>query len=366
MDAFVQEELDNWKNIGVLGHHTGKENQWMTYHELLSDTSAKIVGAQPEEVVIMNSLTVNLHLMMVSFYRPTATRYKILIEESAFPSDQYAVASQVKFHGFDPQDAIIEVKLDDTLADIEKLLEEEGDSIALVMMAGVNYYSGQVFDMEKITAKAHSKGCLVGFDLAHGAGNIELHLHDWNVDFAVWCTYKYLNSGPGGVAGCFIHEQHANDVDIPRFTGWWGHEKESRFLMPSEFKPTVGAEGWQLSNAPILSMASLRASLEIIEEVGMEAMLEKSRKLTGYFEFLINGLEDDRIEIITPADPSKRGCQLSICIQGATRKLAEALIDAGIIIDWREPDVVRAAPAPLYNSFLDVYLFVEILKEQLK
>jgi len=365
--GYIEQELEDWETLGVEGHFKAK-NPWMPYHELLTEQMARIVGAKPIETVVMNSLTVNLHLLMVSFYRPTATRHKIFIEAGAFPSDQYAVASQIKFHGFDVKSSLIELKPRENetclrTEDIEKTIAENADSIALILLGGVNYYTGQAFDMRRITEVGHKFGAIVGFDLAHAAGNLGLKLHDWNVDFAAWCSYKYLNSGPGGVGGCFVHERHAGDFDLPRFAGWWGHDKETRFLMKPDFLPIKGAEGWQMSNPPIFQMASLRASLEIFDEAGMENLTEKSRKLTDYLEFLLNEINNERISVITPNDSSERGCQLSIRVQNADKNLFKAITLRGVIADWREPDVIRVAPVPLYNSFDDVYKFAGILKD---
>ncbi|HET6226582.1 MAG TPA: kynureninase [Bacteroidia bacterium] len=365
--AAVEQELSDWEKLGVEGHFHAK-NPWMPYHEFLTEKMAKVVGAKPIEVVVMNTLTVNLHLMMVSFYRPNKTKYKIVIEGGAFPSDQYAVKSQLQFHGV-PADALIELRPragEDTLRteDIEALIEKEADSIALIMLGGVNYYTGQLYDMKRITAAGHKKNITVGFDLAHAAGNVKLQLHEWDVDFAVWCGYKYLNSGPGGIAGCFVHERHAT-ANLPRFAGWWGHDKQTRFLMSPDFSPIKGAEGWQLSNAPVLAMASLKASLAIFDEAGMDALTAKSRLLTGYLEYLVNTLNNSNISIITPADPTQRGAQLSIRIKKSDKTLFNKLIESGVICDWREPDVIRLGPAPLYNSFLDVYEFVQLLKQHL-
>ncbi len=346
----------------------------MPYHEFVAGQMANIVGAKNSEVVAMNSLTVNLHLLMVSFYRPTRERYKIIIEADAFPSDQYAVKSQIAFHASskfqDPSfksDWLIELKSHDGetilhTEDILKTIEENGNEIALIMLGGVNYYTGQKFDFEAITKAGHDAGAMVGFDLAHAAGNIELKLHDWNADFAAWCSYKYLNSGPGGIAGVFIHERHHENADLPRFAGWWGHDKETRFLMDDEFVPIQTAEGWQLSNPPIFQLAALKASLDIFEEAGMQNLFEKSKKLTGYLEFLLNEIETDRIEIITPSNPKMRGCQLSIRVKNSDKTLFKTISEKGVIADWREPDVIRVAPVPLYNSFTDVYQFVQILK----
>jgi len=367
--AAVERIMKDWESRGVEGHFEGDE-PWVPYHERLTPSMAKIVGAKEEEVILMNSLTVNLHLMMVSFYRPEPNRHKILIEKNAFPSDQYAVKSQIEFHGLSVEDSLVELspRPGESLLrteDILERLEKEGESIALVMMGGLNYYTGQVYDMKSITAKAHMKGCLVGFDLAHAVGNAKLNLHDWNVDFAVWCTYKYVNSGPGGIAGAYVHESFHNSKEIPRFAGWWGHDKESRFLMDENFVPIETAEGWQLSCGPILLEASLRSSLELFDEVGIDALINKSKKLTGFLEFLIDQIGSDQIEIITPSDPDQRGCQLSIRVLGSEKSLFYRLRDNGIITDWREPDVIRVAPTPLYNSFEEVFRFVEILQKSL-
>jgi kynureninase len=363
--AFVEQELTDWEKLGVEGHFQAK-NPWMPYHEFLTERMAKIVGGKPVEVVVMNTLTVNLHLMMVSFYKPTPQRYKIIVEKGAFPSDQYAVKSQIRFHGYKPEDAYLELCPSEgdivSMEDLEKLLDKEGETIALILLGGVNYYTGQAFDMKRITELGHKRNILVGFDLAHAAGNLKLDLHDWNVDFAVWCGYKYLNSGPGGIAGCFVHERHANKPELPRFEGWWGHDKKTRFLMSPDFVPIVGAEGWQLSNAPILAMASLRASLDIFDEAGMDALTTKSKLLTGYLEFLVNTINHTSISIITPKDPAQRGAQLSIRIKNSNKILFHQLIENNIICDWREPDVIRVAPVPLYNSFSDVFQFVQQLK----
>lgn len=366
----LAEVLTDWETLAVEGHFNGA-NPWMTYHEDVSAKMAAVVGAKPFETTAMNLLSVNLHLLMVSFYRPTATRYKIVIEAGAFPSDQYAVKSQMKFHGFEVADALIELKPRDgekTLRteDIVAAFDENADSIALVMLGGINYYSGQFFDMERITAAGHKIGAVVGWDLAHAAGNVELKLHDWKADFACWCTYKYLNSGPGGIGGVFVHERHAESFDLPRFAGWWGHDKATRFLMDDEFVPMRGADGWQLSNQPILLLASLRASLDIFEEAGMSRLAEKSRRLTGYLEFLLNEIHDERLSVITPADENQRGCQLSIRVRNSGKSLFKNLSEKGVIADWREPDVIRVAPVPLYNSFADVWEFAEILRGLLK
>lgn len=366
---YIQQELNDWAKFGVEGHFEAK-NPWMPYHEFLTESMAKIVGAKPIEVVIMNTLTTNLHLLMVSFYRPTKSKYKIVIESDAFPSDRYAVESQLRFHGFDPKDGLIEWKSRNGeellhIEDLEDILEEQGNEIALLLIGGVNYYTGQYFDLKKIAELGHSKGCMVGIDLAHGAGNILPNLHDSNVDFAAWCTYKYLNSGPGSLAGLFVHEKHAYTKDLPRFCGWWNHNKETRFDMRQPFDVMPGAEGWQLSNPPILSMAAIRASLDLFNKAGMDALRKKSLKLTAYFEFLINQIETKRIKIITPSNPEERGCQLSIQVKNADKSLHQKLMETNVIIDWREPDVIRCAPVPFYNSFIDVYKMVDILKKLL-
>ncbi len=364
---YIQQELNDWANLGVEGHFDAK-NPWMPYHEFLTENMAKIVGAKSIEVVIMNTLTTNLHLLMVSFYQPTKTKYKIVIESDAFPSDRYAVESQLKFHGFDPKEGLLEWKPRDGeellhMEDLEAILEAEGDEIALLMIGGVNYYTGQYFDIKKIAELGHAKGAMVGIDLAHGAGNIQPNLHDSGVDFAAWCTYKYLNAGPGSLAGLFVHEKHAHNKELNRFTGWWGHDKETRFNMRHEFNPIPGAESWQLSNPPILSMAAIKASLDMFNEVGMDALREKSLKLTAYFEYLINEIGTDHIKIITPSNPEERGCQLSIQVKNADKSLHQKLMDKHIISDWREPDVIRCAPVPLYNTYEDVYRMVDELKK---
>jgi len=360
---YVCQELDDWSRLAVEGHLHAK-NPWLPYHEFLTEPMSRVVGALPSETIVMNGLTVNLHLMMVSFYRPTAERYKIVIEKGAFPSDQYAVESQLEFHGYDPREGLIELTPrdgEDTLRteDILAIIDREGDSVALIMLGGVNYYTGQAFDIPAITAAGHAKGCLVGFDCAHAAGNLELKLHDWGVDFAVWCSYKYLNGGPGAVAGAFIHERHARAFDLPRFAGWWGNNKQTRFLMGPDFDCLPGAEGWQLSNPPILQMAALRASLEIFDEATMSALRAKSLKLTSYLETLLKDIGG--IQIITPTDPAQRGCQLSIRV--GDKALHDRLSERGVTVDWREPDVIRVAPVPLYNSFEDVSRFASVLAE---
>jgi kynureninase len=363
VSSYLEEVLRDWADLGVEGHFDAT-NPWMPYHRLLTQQTAVLVGAQPAEVVVMNSLTVNLHLMMASFYRPTHRRHKILVERGAFPSDQYAVESQIRFHGFDPASSLLELTPREGEScmrdeDIESLIDREGDSIALIMLGGVNYITGQVFDMAGITKAGQRKGCIVGFDLAHAAGNIPLHLHDWGPDFAVWCSYKYLNGGPGCVAGCFVHEGHARARDLPRFAGWWGHDEKTRFQMGPDFRPMAGAEGWQLSNPPILALAALRASMEIFSEAGLEQLRAKSVSLTGYMEFLLGQKAIGNFSIITPRERERRGAQLSIRMRGGGRKLCDRLAGAGVVGDWREPDTFRVAAVPLYNSYQDVYRFVQ-------
>jgi kynureninase len=366
--SYLLQELEDWKNYGVEGHFHAKR-PWMPYHEFLTEKMAKVVGAKPSEVVVMNTLTTNLHLMMVSFYRPTAERFKILTDWNPFPSDQYAVASQARFHSYDPKEAIIEpqpkngssiIETDDIL----QIIENQGNEIALVMIGGVNYYSGQLYKLKAITDAAHKKGCVVGFDLAHGAGNVQLNLHEVGCDFAVWCSYKYLNSGPGSLAGCFVHERHANAV-LPRFEGWWGNDKAVRFKMEKDFIPIGGAETWQLSNPPILSMAAIMASLDVFDEAGMDNLVAKSKQMSAYLHFLIKAIPTDKIRIITPETAEERGCQLSIQVVGVDKKLFDFLSEKGVITDWREPDVIRVAPVPLYNSYQDCWKFAKILEEYL-
>lgn len=365
---YIEEELDDWARLGVEGHLHAR-HPWLPYHEFVTEPLARIVGAKPVEVVAMNSLTVNLHLLMASFYRPQDSRTKIVIEKGAFPSDRYAVESQLKFHGYDSSHLIeLTPLVGESLLrteDILNTIEREGNSIAMILLGGVNYYTGQAFDMAAITEAGHRAGAVVGFDLAHAAGNLELKLHDWNVDFAAWCSYKYLNSGPGGIAGIFVHERHARSFDLPRFAGWWGHDKGTRFQMGPEFVPLEGAEGWQLSNPPIFQLAALRASLELFDAAGMTELRQKSEGLTGYLESLLTQIETDRIEIITPKQPDARGCQLSIRVKDADRTLFDQLTARGVMADWREPDVIRVAPAPLYNSYTDVAQFADILRKVL-
>ena len=366
----IEQEFQDWEKYGVEGHFHAK-NPWMPYHEFLTEAMATVVGAKPIEVVVMNTLSVNLHLMMVSFYRPAKKRHKILIEFDAFPSDKYGVASQVDFHGFDPKESLIELKARPgeeciRMEDIEKVIEEQGEEIALIMIGNTNYYTGQFFDMKRIAERGHAKGCLVGFDCAHGAGNVELNLHDSGIDFAVWCSYKYLNSGPGSLGGCFVHERHAHDKTLPRFAGWWGHNKATRFGMRDAYDPIPGAEAWQLSNPPILSMAAIWASLKIFVEAGMPRLRRKAIHLTGYLEYLIDEMKMEQIKIITPRDVRQRGSQLSIQVKNANKELFDKITKAGVIADWREPDVIRVAPIALYNSYEDVFRFAEILKHQIE
>jgi len=360
---YLEQELQEWARLGVEAHFQAR-HPWMPYHETLTEPIGRLVGALPIEVVAMNSLTVNLHLMMVSFYRPTAQRNKIVIEANSFPSDQYAVKSQIQYHGYDPADSLIELKprTGETwirTEDLEELIVRDGEKIALVMLGGVNYYNGQAFDFRRITNVGHARGCVVGFDLAHAAGNLPLQLHDWNIDFAVWCCYKYLNGGPGAIAGCFVHERHARDAELPRFAGWWGHDKISRFRMPPDFQAIPGAEGWQLSNPSILSAAALRASLEIFDEATMQRLRAKSELLTGYLEFLLDQYIAKKFSIITPRDSANRGAQLSLRVAEHGRAVCDALANDGIICDWREPDILRVAPVPLYNTFSDLHTFAD-------
>ncbi|SHF88154.1 Kynureninase [Flavobacterium micromati] len=366
---YVDEVMDDWANLAVEGHFYAKK-PWWDYHERFAEPLSKIVGALPSEVTVMNTLTVNLHLLMVSFYRPTKKRYKIICEEKAFPSDQYMFQSQVDFHGYKREDAIVEIKRRDgehniRLEDVLAKIEEVGEELALVLIGGVNYYTGQVFDMKTITAAGHKVGACVGWDLAHAAGNVKLQLHDWNVDFASWCSYKYMNSGPGNASGCFIHEKHHNDATLPRFAGWWGHNKERRFKMEQTFDPVHGADGWQISNIPILSLAPYLASVEMFDEIGMDALMQKRDSITSYLEFILHEIDketDSTFEIITPANPTDRASQLSVLLHGEGRSLFDYLMKNGVITDWREPNVIRLAPAPLYTSYEDMYNFGQILK----
>ena len=379
-DALLR-ELEHWKDYAVEGHFRG-EMPWMDYHKFLLPQTAHVVGAKEEEVIVMNTLTTNLHLMMASFYRPTSGRYKIIMEAGAFPSDQYAMESQVRWHGFQPEQAIVEaeprpgeeyLRTEDIIATIE----QHGKETALVMFGGVNYFTGQLFDMKAIAQAARKAGAYAGFDLAHAAGNASLQLHDWGADFAVWCSYKYLNSGPGGPSGAFVHERHGNNPELPRFAGWWGHDEQERFLMRKGFKPMKGAAGWQLSNAQIFGFAVHKASLDIFRQATMPALRAKSEKLTGYLEFLLRQInpKEERFHIITPGRPEARGCQLSIYTPRDGKRLHSYLEENGVISDWREDNlhggeaepgqagVIRVAPVPLYNSFQDVFEFAGLLKE---
>lgn len=368
VSSYIQTELNDWAKLGVEGH-VHATNPWLNYHEQFAKPLSRLVGSKESEVVAMNALTVNLHLLMLSFYRPCSSKYRIICEEKAFPSDSYALQSQAKLHGYDPFDAIREIKprkgqatIDED--DIIQAIEEEGEMLAMVMIGGVNYYTGQVFDMKKITEAAHKVEAMVGFDLAHAIGNIHLDLHAWGVDFAAWCTYKYLNSGPGGVSGVYIHEKHSSNPKTFRLAGWWGHDKESRFKMEPEFIPIPTAESWQMSNAPVLSMAAHKASLDIFDEAGMENLVAKSKNLTGYLDFLLKDIlkspdKEAMFSIITPAE---RGCQLSLLFHREGKDVFNYLSKNGVIADWREPDVIRIAPAPLYNTFNDVFRFAELIK----
>ncbi len=370
---YVLNELEDWANFGVEGHFHGRK-PWLSYHELFPEKVSRIVGALPQEIVVMNQLTINLHLLMTTFYRPDAQRYKIICEAKAFPSDQYALESQVRLHGYAPDDAIIEVAPRDgehnlRTEDIIATIEAHGAETALVLFGGLNYYSGQVFDMRSITVAGKKAGAFVGFDLAHAAGNVLLQLHDWGADFACWCSYKYLNSGPGGVAGVFIHERHIADTTLPRLAGWWGYDKATRFQMEKGFRAIPTAEGWQVSNAPVLSMAAHLASVDIFNEAGMDALVQKGRLLSGYLMYLLDevnaGSTEPLIEIITPRTDTERGCQVSMLMLQRGREIFDALTQQGVIADWREPNVIRVAPVPLYNSFTDVYRFGQIISKVL-
>jgi len=378
--SYIEQELEDWRKLGVEGHMKAK-NPWFPYHEFLRGSTAKLVNASPNEVVVMNSLTANLHFLMVSFYRPDAKRFKVIFENNLFPSDRYALITQTKFHAqkgggklFDPDEALIELKPREgeyslRTEDIIETIESNKDSLALVMLGGVNYFTGQVFDMASISEATHKAGAIFGLDLAHATGNVELKLHDWDVDFAAWCSYKYLNAGPGAVGGAFVHERHAEDFELPRFAGWWGNDPSTRFTMPEQFVPATGADGWQLSNAPVFSMAALRASMEVFDTVGMNTLLKKSKLLTGYLDFLIGEINKDtqginHIDIITPSDA--RGCQLSLVIQSQGKALHNHLIENGVIADWRHPNVIRVAPVPLYNNFEDVFMLGKLLENGIR
>ena len=362
----MEKELDDWGKYGVEGHFNAKY-PWFSYHHFFSERLAKIVGADKDEVVAMNTLTVNLHILMQSFYRPKGNRYKILMEAGAFPSDQYAMETQVRMYGYDPYDAIIEISPREGAyiieeEDIINAIKEAGDTLAVVVIGGVNYYTGQYFNLEQITKAAHEVGAYAGFDLAHAVGNIPLHLHDWNIDFACWCSYKYLNSGPGGVGGIYVHERFGNDPDFFRLAGWWGNDEKTRFKMQKGFVPQKGAASWQMSNAPVFNMVAHNASLDIFEKAGMRELKEKSVQLTGYMEFLLKQVTNLSFTIITPAEPHRRGCQLSLLFNERGREVFDQLTANGVIADWREPNVIRIAPVPMYNTFEDVYRFYEILK----
>ena len=371
--AAVELELDDWARFGVEGHFHAT-NPWYSYHEKLTPPMASIVGARDSEVVCMNSLTTNIHLLFVSFYRPTERRYKIISEARMFPSDRYLLETQVRYHGFDPRDAIVEISPREgewtiRTEDILEAVDANADQLALLFFGGVNYFTGQVFDMPALTGAAHAVGAVAGFDLAHAAGNILLALHDWDVDFAAWCSYKYLNASPGNVGAIFVHERHGSNPDLPRFGGWWGHDKNTRFQMKSGFRPMQGAEGWQLSNVPVLGMSAMKASIDMFAEVGMRALREKSEKLTGYLEYTIDLLAEEfpdaSISIITPRDAKQRGCQVSINIAGRERRLFDDMIAEGLIADFREPCIIRIAPVPPYNSFEDVTTLCKVMRRLL-
>ncbi len=365
VEYLMNAELRDWARHGVEGHFRAAY-PWFSYHHIFTERLAKITGALNSEVVAMNALTVNLHLLMLSFYRPSGTRYKILMEAGAFPSDQYAVETQVRMHGLDPEDAIIEITpapgahlIEDI--DIINGIKEAGDSLALVMIGGVNYYTGQFFDLEGITKAAHSVGAYCGFDLAHAVGNVPLQLHNWNVDFACWCSYKYLNSGPGGVAGAFVHERYSNDAGQFRLAGWWGNDEKTRFKMEKGFEPQPGAAGWQMSNAPVFNMVAHNASLDIFDKAGLDALRAKSVDLTGYMEFLLSQVKHLDFQVITPSEPHRRGCQLSMLFGNNGKKIFDFLTENGVVADWREPNVIRIAPVPLYNTYEDCYRLYELL-----
>ncbi len=367
----VEQELDDWSRLGVEAHFHGR-TPWYSYHELFRESGSRLVGALPGEVVMMNSLTVNLHLMLATFYRPDGRRHKILIDEPAFPSDLYAVESQIRHHGLDPAEALLTLRprAGEHLLrteDVEAALERHGGEIAVVLLNGVNFLTGQWLDMQRLTAAAQRQGCVVGFDLAHAAGNVPLRLHEWNVDFAVWCSYKYLNSGPGAVGGCFVHERHGQNTSLTRLAGWWGNDPATRFRMHEErrFVPRPGADGWQVSNPPILALAPLRASLELFDEAGMLALRTKSERLTGYLQYLLDRLSPGRFETITPRAVGERGCALSLLLRDRPREVLSALQTEGIVCDFREPNVLRAAPVPLYNMFHEVWTFARILARAL-
>ena len=364
----VTQELDDWADLAGRAHFEGK-TPWFSYHEALREPTARLVGAQPDEVVVMNGLTVNLHLMMATFYRPKGRRNRILIEEGAFPSDAYAAQSRLVLQGIDPERGLIRCAADggSPLLATDRVLEvldRQGDEIALVLLPGVQYYTGQLFDVRAITEAAHRKGCVVGWDLAHAAGNVPLRLHEWGVDFAAWCSYKYLNAGPGAPGGCFVHARHASDVSLPRLGGWWGNDPATRFRMDEQraFVPRASADGWQLSNPPILAMAPLRASLAIFDEAGMDALRHKSVVMTGYLEWLLDQVPRRRFDVITPRTPGERGCQLSLRVLDRPRETLAAMEASGLVADYRPPDVVRVAPVPLYNTFHEIWQFAQALR----
>ncbi|MCX7637158.1 MAG: kynureninase [Cyclobacteriaceae bacterium] len=371
-EKFIMQELHDWATLGVEGHfHAARP--WMYYHKFFTKPLARLVGAKPQEVAVMNQLTVNLHLMMVSFYRPTPERFKIISEAGAFSSDMYAIESQVRYHGFNPDEAWVEIQPrpgEYTLRteDILETIRKHGESVALVLFSGVQYYTGQFFNIRKITEAAHAVGAMAGFDLAHAVGNVPLSLHKDNVDFAVWCSYKYLNAGPGSVAGIFVHERHGNNFSLPRFAGWWGHDEKERFKMKKGFKPMPGAEGWQVSNFPVLAGAAQLASLQLFEEAGIKALRRKSQMLTGYLEFLLREADNEGkyFQIITPVQEAERGCQLSLLMKKNGKRIYDRLVRSGVVVDWREPDVIRLAPVPLYNTFEEVYRFASRFKKALK
>jgi kynureninase len=357
--ALVERELDAWARLGVDAHFEG-ESPWYSYHENFRDTGARLVGALPGEVVFMNSLTVNLHLMMMTFYRPTPQRYRILADAPVFPSDLYALQSQLRHHGFDPAEGLQLVRAED----VEEILDHHGAEIALVLLSGVNFLTGQYFDLPRLASAARRRGCVMGLDLAHAAGNVVLRLHEWDIDFAVWCSYKYLNAGPGAVAGCFVHDRHGRDVSLPRLAGWWGNDPATRFRMheQADFIARAGADGWQVSNPPILAMAPLRASMALFDEAGMPALREKSERLTGYLYYLLERLPGRPFEVVTPADPARRGCQMSLLVRDRPRELLRALQAEGVVCDFREPNVIRVAPVPLYNTFQEVWTFARAVE----
>jgi kynureninase len=366
-EAYIRQELEDWRTLAIGGHWQAR-NPWMMYPRSLRPALSRIAGCLEEEVTVMNALTVNLHLLLLTFYRPTASRYKILLEAGAFPSDQYAAETQARWHGLDPQDAIIEIhprENERTIReeDILTIIDRNKDDLSLVLLGGINYYTGQLFDIAAITEASHRAGALAGFDLAHAIGNAPLHLHDWGVDFAVWCSYKYLNGGPGAAGGAYIHEKYARDQELIRLGGWWGNDESSRFRMQKGFIPKPDAEGWSMSTAQVFNMVSLKASLALFEEAGMENLLNKSRELTDYLHFLLSLLSNIKFKVITPSEPSRRGAQLSLYFEERAKEIHQKMTDAGIIVDYREPGVIRVAPAPLYNSFEEVYRFYQILEK---